>query len=125
VWSSEELAAEAAPLAQAAALTPEEHDGLGSRSGWSLRELVHRKLGSAARVVALIGEDGKRVELDADAWDSTDSTPILRVNRKGQLRFHWVGVRNRLPGVRGVQQIEVSSDPALRTIRDGTITTGP
>jgi hypothetical protein len=104
---SAELAAVAAPLADTGMLSRDEEKGVGARIGWSLRDLVHEKLGGDAAAVAVIGEDGARVELDAAAWDSLDSTPILRVNRRGQLRFHWIGTRNRLPGMKGVQAIEV------------------
>ncbi|HEX8111880.1 MAG TPA: hypothetical protein VF516_29310, partial [Kofleriaceae bacterium] len=107
-------------------LAPGERDGLGARTGWSLRDLVHQKLGAGARVAALVDEDGHRVELDAAAWDSAVTTPILRLNRRGRLRFHWVGVRNRLPGAKGVQRIEIvldepagaaTSSPSVRQTR--------
>lgn len=107
VWRSAELAAIAARLKDVAAISAAERDSLGDRPGWSLRDIVHRKLGNAARVIAVIDEDGNRVELDGTAWYGTDTTPILRVNRRGQLRFHWVGTRNRMPGAKGVQGIEV------------------
>ncbi|HEX8108782.1 MAG TPA: hypothetical protein VF516_13715, partial [Kofleriaceae bacterium] len=84
-----------------------EQDGLGARPGWSLRELVRRKLGDAARVTALVSQDGKRVGLDAAAWGDAGATPILRVNHQGQLRFHWVGGKGRKAGLKDVRTIEV------------------
>jgi hypothetical protein len=111
IWRSDELTAASSPLAKVATLTPEEHDRFGSRQGWSLRELVRRKFGDNARVMAVSGEDGTRVELDARAWRSADSTPILRVNKRGQFRFGWLGTRNRLPGLGGVHTIEVNIEP--------------
>ena len=107
VWRASELAAAATALSTVPLLTAAERDGLGARLGWPLRELVRRKLGSAARVTAVIDHDGQRVELDEAAWSRTDDTPILRVNHKGQLRFQWVGGSGRLPGQKNVQAIEV------------------
>lgn len=106
-WRADELTASALPLASVATLAASEQDGLGARPGWSLRELVRRKLGDAARVTALVSRDGKRVRLDAAAWSDTDGTPILRVNHNGQLRFHWVGGKGRRTGLKDVQTIEV------------------
>jgi hypothetical protein len=111
VWRSDELKAASGPLAEVATLTSEEHDRFGSRQGWSLRELVRRKFGDNARVMAVSGENGARVELDASAWRSADNTPILRVNKRGQFRFGWIGTRNRLPGLGGVHAIEVIVEP--------------
>jgi hypothetical protein len=106
-WRADELAAMARPLASVAALAAPEQDGLGARPGWSLRELVRRKLGDAARVTALVSQDGKRVGLDAAAWGDAGATPILRVNHQGQLRFHWVGGQGRKAGLKDVRTIEV------------------
>lgn len=107
IWRADELAAIARPLASVATLTAPEQDGLGARSGWSLRELVRRKLGDAARVTALVSQDGKRIELDAAAWSDAGATPILRANHNGQLRFHWVGGKGRQAGLKDVRTIEV------------------
>jgi hypothetical protein len=107
-WRSDELHAASRPLKTVATLTSEEQGRLGSRQGWSLRELVRLKFGDRARVAAVVGEDGSRVELDVPAWRSTDSTPILRVNNRGQFRFQWFGTRSRLPGLKAVRAIEVT-----------------
>jgi hypothetical protein len=107
VWRSDELAATPSPPAAMSKLSSQEQDKLSTRSGWSLRELVRSKLGSQARVVAVIGEHGIRVDLDPATWDSTDSEPILRVNRKGELRFQWFGAQKTLPGLKGVKAIQV------------------
>jgi hypothetical protein len=107
-WRSDELKAASRPLATVATLTSAEQERLGSRQGWSLRELVRSKLGDSARVTAVIGEDGIRVDLDVLAWRSTDSTPMLRINNRAQFRFQWLGTRSALPGLKAVRAIEVT-----------------
>lgn len=111
IWRSDELKAASSSLASVSELTSAEKDRLGARQGWSLRQLVRRKLGDKARVTAVISEAGDRVELDASAWRGADSTPILRVNNNGQFRFQWLGTRSRLPGMKGVRALEVIVEP--------------
>jgi len=65
-------------------------DGKGERDGWNLRALVRALGGAAARLTVVHGRGGRHLELDAAAWGSAD-TPVLRLNRRGQLKFHWVG----------------------------------
>ena len=65
-------------------------DGKGERDGWNLRALVRALGGETARLTVLHARDGGLLELDAAAWASAE-TPVLRLNRRGQLKFHWVG----------------------------------
>lgn len=59
-----------------------------ARDTWSLRELVHRNVGPAARVTAVVSPGG-RVLVEQTAWDDATRTPILHTTRRGTLKFRW------------------------------------
>ncbi len=59
-----------------------------------------------------VDQRGKEVRLDDGEWGAPDRVAALRVNRRGNWRFHWVdGSNTRVKGkdVRNVAEIHVSS----------------
>lgn len=79
-WTGETLAG--APRMAGAASDGE------ARDTWSLRELARRNIGPDARVVAVIGPDGKQA-IEPAAWSDAARTPILHTTRRGTLKFRW------------------------------------
>jgi hypothetical protein len=79
-WTGETLAS--APRMAGAASDGE------ARDTWSLRELARRNVGPDARVVAVIGPDGKQA-IEPAAWSDATRTPILHTTRRGSLKFRW------------------------------------
>lgn len=77
---------------------------------WSVRDLVAAVGGDQAHAIRVIGE-GEPVAIEPAAWSDAKQTPILRVNRRGELRFQWIG-RDGKPRdagqVRGVQHIDLA-----------------
>jgi hypothetical protein len=84
VWSDEDLAG-------VEALSVPGDSGEGQRDAWSLRALVHALVGPAAAATQVQGEGGRAVAIPPAAWADGAKTPVLRLNRRGQLKFHWVG----------------------------------
>ncbi|HTM19764.1 MAG TPA: hypothetical protein VL172_04630 [Kofleriaceae bacterium] len=100
------------------ALTAEQVDALPRRSvqgdegdqraAWSLRDLVNAVAGAGARVTTVTGESGPVAV--AASWKDAALTPLLRANRRGELKLMWVDAQGaaRLEGeVRGVKSIEI------------------
>lgn len=78
---------------------------------WSLRDLVAAVGGEGARAAAVVGE-GDPVALEQASWSDIKLTPILRTNRRGALRFQWLGQdgKPRQAGqARGVVRIELAN----------------
>jgi hypothetical protein len=65
-------------------------DGEGHRTAWSLRDLAHDLVGDEARVVAVVGEHDERYTVRPDDWEDASRIPILRLNRRGHVKFEWV-----------------------------------
>jgi hypothetical protein len=63
--------------------------GKGTRDAWSLRTLATEHVGAGARVTALRGDGEREVEIPAAAWNDLTRTPVIRLNRRGQFKFHW------------------------------------
>lgn len=77
---------------------------------WSLRDLVAVVGGDKVRATQVVGE-GDPAPVEAAAWADAKQTPILRTNRRGELRFQWIGHdgKPREAGqVRGVKRIELA-----------------
>ena len=94
---------------------PVDADG-ESRPGWSLRDLA-AAVSAGARVTAVIGADGERIDIDDAAWSDTARVPVLRTNRRGsQVKFAWsrAGVAERETEVRSVARIELTGDAVDR-----------
>lgn len=69
-------------------LLPGEADA--GREAWSLREIAKTLVGPKARVVAVVGDDGKKV-IDKSAWEDKARTPVLRATRDdAKLKFRWL-----------------------------------
>jgi hypothetical protein len=87
-------------------------DGEGARDAFPLRALVHALVGPTARVTELVGEEGRTVEIAPAAWDDARCVPVLKVNRKGQLKLQWTdeaGAPVEGEELRKVQRIVVRS----------------
>lgn len=64
-------------------------DGKGTRDAWNLRKLVTALGGEGARLTVVHGRGGRLLELTAADWSKDGRDPVLRLNRRGQLKFHW------------------------------------
>lgn len=56
---------------------------------WSLCEIVTRLVGPNAMAVELAGEDDGKVSIDPALWSDPARVPVLRLNRRGLLKFEW------------------------------------
>ena len=65
--------------------------GKGKRDAWDVRRLVTALAGDAARLVAVHARGGRSLEIPAEQWADAARRPVLRLNRRGQLKFHWSG----------------------------------
>jgi hypothetical protein len=87
-------------------------DGEGRRSAWSLRALATKLVGEGAAFVEVTGEGSKGVKISAAHWKDESRLPLLRVNRRGLLKFVWVSSdMSPLEGetaVRRVQKLSVT-----------------
>jgi hypothetical protein len=82
-------------------------DGEGRRSAWSLRELATKLLGEGAAIVEITGEGSKGVTISAEHWQDKSRVPLLRVNRRGLLKFVWVGAdMTPLEGETAVRRVQ-------------------
>jgi hypothetical protein len=84
VWTEDDLV-------KVAPLSVPGDSGQGERDAWSLRSLLDALVGPGASATGVGGEGGRTVEIPAAAWTDASKTPVLRLNRRGQLKFHWVG----------------------------------
>ncbi|HJZ83946.1 MAG TPA: hypothetical protein VKN99_02195 [Polyangia bacterium] len=84
--------------------------GEGKREGWSLRDLVSTLVDDQAAVVRLKGEGGRVMPIEAALWRDATRLPVLRLNRRGQLKFNWMssaGQPDPGEGLRGVSEIQI------------------
>jgi len=80
------------------------------RAAWSLRDLVAVAGGPKARAAAVVGESG-RVAIAPERWSDATLTPILRANRRGELKLMWInasGVPQLEGEVRAIERIEIA-----------------
>lgn len=61
----------------------------GVRDVFPLRELVTHLLGAGARVTKVIGS-ADSLQISAESWTQSTEAPVLRLNRRGLLKFHWM-----------------------------------
>lgn len=82
-------------------------EGDVARSGWSARDLA--EAAGAARISAVVGDDGARVAISTADWTDRDRSPLLRQNRRGMLKFQWMVDGAAVEGgdVRGVAALEM------------------
>jgi hypothetical protein len=73
------------------ALTVPGDSGQGTRDAWSVRELLSSLVGPDAVLQSVAGEGGGTASIEAAVWRDEARIPVLRLNRKGQFKFHWVG----------------------------------
>jgi hypothetical protein len=66
-------------------------EGRGERDAFSLRALAAHVAGPGAVVTQVIGAEGERLVIGRDAWADATRTAVLRLNRKGRFKFHWMG----------------------------------
>lgn len=88
-------------------------DGKSTRDAWSVRALVRALAGPSGRLTVVHGRDGRALELDEGAWGAAERAPVLRLNRRGQLKFHWAGADGKpLAGdtLRDVTKLEIRTD---------------
>jgi hypothetical protein len=103
----------AAELAKVKGMRVEGDSGEEARDAWSAREVAATLVGPGARVTMVRGEDGKKeVAVEEAAWKDASKIPILRINRRGLVKFFWATADGNplVAGeVRGVTEIHVSS----------------
>lgn len=66
-------------------------EGRGERDAIPLRALAERAGGKGAAVTEVVGADGTSVAIPAEAWADAARIPVLRLNRRGLFKFHWMG----------------------------------
>ncbi len=77
------------------------------RPAWSLRQVLElHDADSAGRIET---DRGKSLDIACVDWSNTAITPVLQLNRRGQLKFYWVDAnldkldKGVLVGVRAIQ----------------------
>ena len=78
-------------LARVEPLSVPGDSGEGKRDAWSLRTLVQALVGEGAVATEVASEGGRTQPIPPEAWADATRTPLLRLNRRGELKFHWVG----------------------------------
>jgi len=89
---------------------PYTNDDAESREAWSLRDLARVLVGAGARVTAVDGE-GRQVALDPQRWGDPALLPVLRVTRRGLVKFQWLTTKlahlDGDTGLRGVTGLRI------------------
>ncbi len=76
------------------------------------RQLAHAVAGNDAHVISVTGGGQRTVSIAKEQWAEQASTPILRANRRGMLKFHWVDTKGQLvlgEPLRGVRSVSIKS----------------
>lgn len=83
--------------------------GDGARSAWDLRTLAGKLVGPTARVTTMTDEKGKVLEIKPESWSDTAKNPLLRINRRGIVKFVWASPDGEPigGGLRGVVKIDL------------------
>jgi hypothetical protein len=91
--------------------TPLGDDHADTRPTWSLRDIAARVARDGARVVALRTAAGDEIAIDSGTWADAARKPILRGNRRGELKFHWLSADGTLgpTQLRRVKRVEITS----------------
>jgi hypothetical protein len=63
--------------------------GKGGRDAFRLRDLVRRVAGQDAVLLSVADADGGRLDVTPEDWADAAREPLLRLNRRGALKFHW------------------------------------
>jgi hypothetical protein len=88
-------------------------EGRGARDAVPLRALAVHVAGPGARVTRVIGAGEEERVLARAAWEDVARVPVLRLNRRGRFKFHWMGADLApLPGddVRHVERLVIESE---------------
>ncbi len=88
-------------------------DGGRTRDAWDARALARAMAGPTARIVRVRGDGGRQLELAPAGWNDDARTPVLRLNRRGRWKFHWIdGASRPLDGatLRNLTGIEIVKD---------------
>src|SRR5205823_1113536 len=71
-------------------------DGEGQREVWPLRELANEIAGSDdAMITTVVGEEGGKAQIEESAWKDQSRIPVLRTNRRGAIKFTWLGDKHQ------------------------------
>ena len=81
-------------------------DGDGERAAWSLRDVVATMVGKEATLLEVHGKRGRHMQVPAASWADPTRTPLLRINRDGELKFLWVGEDMRPLGDRQIRRVQ-------------------
>lgn len=54
---------------------------------WNVRDLLDAAVGESSKLVSVQGDE--TLEVTAEQWADMTIRPILQMNRRGQLKFHW------------------------------------
>lgn len=80
------------------------------RPAWPVREVLKRYAGSAS-LAEVKTTDGETVTVSAADWADAAKVPVLRVNRRGLVKFFWVtpsgGRIESLPSLKGVAELSL------------------
>jgi hypothetical protein len=85
-----------------------------ARDALSLRALAEHVAGAGAAVTQVLGAGGAACAIPDGAWRDGSRVPVLRLNRRGRFKFHWVD-RALVPlegdEVRFVERLVIRSAP--------------
>jgi hypothetical protein len=71
-------------------------DGEGQRDVWPLRDLAKEIAQSDdAMITAVVGEEGGKAVIEEAAWKDQTRIPVLRTNRRGAIKFTWLGDKHQ------------------------------
>lgn len=93
-------------------LEVEGDSGKGTRDAWSARALTRSLGGDTARLTEVIGRGGRSLVVHADDWGNDAKVPLLRLNRRGQFKFHWAD-----------KALQPTPDPDMRDVSGLVIVT--
>ncbi len=71
---------------------------------WSLRKIA-AGVAAGARVTALETRKGTRIELSAEQWNDANKLPVVKLNRRGQLKFWWTTADKPRGGGKAVRDV--------------------
>ena len=91
------------------AIEVEGDSGDGARSAWNLRAIATKLVGPTARVTTMTDEKGKVLEIKPESWTDKTKDPLLRINRRGIVKFVWASPDGEPigGGLRGVVKIDL------------------
>ncbi|MFZ5470845.1 MAG: hypothetical protein ACOZIN_15575 [Myxococcota bacterium] len=80
------------------------------QEAWPVRPLAEQLIGPKARLVRVRGENGHMLEIKPEEWRQQEKIPVLRLNRRGLIKFQWVSASKEVTpkdeGLRGVSQLD-------------------